>query len=196
MLVQDEATGRWSFEALLTPGRETAIEARFAELAGRMRAAATRRHAGPPPRYRIGEFRVTPAPGEHQNAVARAVELIQAGDMFQANITLRLESDFAGDPLEAFCRGAAQLRPPYAAFLRIGEQKAVASFSPELFLRRTGTSVQTSPIKGTSPRSPDPAAARRERQELTTSGKNLAENVMIVDLMRSDLSAVCRARLW
>jgi para-aminobenzoate synthetase / 4-amino-4-deoxychorismate lyase len=190
VLVYDQGTGSWTFEALVTPRRTAAIEARFAELAGRMRAAAS------PPvaagRFSCGEFEVTPAPGEHRHSVARAVELIQAGDMFQANITLRLEAAFAGDPVEAFCLGAGRLRPPYAAFLRPAADQAIASFSPELFLRRTGTTVHTSPIKGTSQRSDQAVLAARQRTELTSSAKDRAENVMIVDLMRSDLSSVCR----
>ena len=88
--------------------------------------------------------------------------------------------------------GSSELGPPYAAFLRISGDEAIASFSPELFLRRTGTTVWTSPIKGTSERSDDPAVAESQRRALAASAKNRAENVMIVDLMRSDLSSVCR----
>ena len=135
---------------------------------------------------------MTPAPADHKRAVARAVELIHAGDLFQANITLRLEADYEGDPLDLFCRGVAELDPPYAAFLRVSDDAAIASFSPELFLRRTGRAVLSSPIKGTSARSPDPGRAARQRAALTGSAKDRAENVMIVDLMRSDLSSVCR----
>ena len=188
VLVHEPGTGRWTFEALVTPQRVALIEARFADLQGRV--AGLPRPA--PHGYACGEFEVTPAPGEHQRAVARAVELIRAGDMFQANITLRLEASFSGDPLDLFCRGAGRLRPPYAAFLRPGDHEAIASFSPELFLRRSGTAVLTGPIKGTGARSAEPGEADRQRQELTGSAKNRAENVMIVDLMRSDLSSVCR----
>ncbi len=187
VLVYDPRAATWTFEASAAPERGPAIEARFADLSARF----TQLNADPEP-YRCGEFEVTPAPADHQRAVARAVELIHAGDLFQANITLRLEAGFEGDPLDMFCRGAADLNPPYAAFLRVHDDAAIASFSPELFLRRTGSTVRTSPIKGTSVRSPDPASARRERAALTGSAKDRAENVMIVDLMRSDLSGVCR----
>jgi para-aminobenzoate synthetase / 4-amino-4-deoxychorismate lyase len=203
VLVHDPADGSWTFEALVTPERERAIEARFAELGTRFTHAA----AAPEPDrcepdrcepdrcepYRCGEFEVTPSPADHQDAVARTVELIRAGDVFQANITLRLEAGFDGDPLDLFCRGAGQLHPPYAAFLRPGDSDAaaIASFSPELFLRRTGTTVQASPIKGTAARSADAHDAERQRAALTGSAKDRAENVMIVDLMRSDLARVC-----
>src|SRR5262249_2914788 len=110
--------------------------------------------------------------------------------VFQANICLRLEAPFAGDPLDAFCAAATRLDPPYAAFLRV-PGGAIASLSPELFLRRTGDRVLSSPVKGTRERPGDPAAARAAREALEGSAKDGAENVMIVDLMRNDLSRVC-----
>ena len=120
------------------------------------------------------------------------MEYIWRGDIFQANICLRLEAGFGGDPLDAFCQAAAVLQPPYAAFLRV-PGGAVASLSPELFLRRKGRTVLSRPVKGTHRRSPRPRQAARQRAELERSAKNRAENVMIVDLMRNDLSRVCAA---
>src|SRR5258708_15788467 len=186
VLVREPDTGQWFFEALVAARREAEIEARYTEMAGRMQSAR------PSPKlYRCGEFAVIPAPDAHRRAVAQAVELIHAGDMFQANITLRLEAAFTGDPLDLFCRGVEQLSPRYAAFLRVSGGQAVASFSPELFLRRTGTTVITSPIKGTSGRSPDCDTAERHRQDLTAPPTNNPQNAIILDLMRSDLSSVC-----
>jgi aminodeoxychorismate synthase component I len=124
--------------------------------------------------------------------VRRAVEYIHRGDIFQANICLQLEAGFRGDPLDLFCRGVSALHPPYAAFLRL-PQGDLASLSPELFLRRTGRSVLSRPIKGTGPRSASADQAAAQRRELEHSAKNKAENVMIVDLMRNDLSRVCQA---
>ncbi|WP_404821133.1 bifunctional anthranilate synthase component I family protein/class IV aminotransferase [Kocuria marina] len=113
----------------------------------------------------------------------RALAHIRDGDIFQANICRELTAAFDGDPLDLFCTGYERLRPRFAGFLRV-PGGAVASFSPELYLRRTGTAVLTSPIKGTAPADSDP-------RELHASAKNRAENVMIVDLMRNDLSRVC-----
>ena len=185
VLVREPPDGSWFFEALVTPDREPAVQGRFDELS---RCLA----AGPPPAasYRCGEFTVVPGPAAHVEAVRAAVGLIHRGDVFQANITLRLEAAFDGDAAELFRRAARQLQPPYAAFLG-PPGGAIASLSPELFLRRSGAVVRTSPIKGTAARSPDNALAEVQRAELTGSAKNLAENVMIVDLMRSDLSRVC-----
>ena len=176
---------QWSFEALWTPGRAAEIDRRFDELARRAR--------GPVPAsrdYDCGDFELIPSPGEHREAVRRTVEYIRQGDLFQANICLRLEAGFDGDPVDVFCRAAAELQPPYAAFLRL-PGGAVASLSPELFLRRTGRTVLASPIKGTSRRSGAGPRAAAQRGELEKSAKNRAENVMIVDLMRNDLSRVC-----
>ena len=92
--------------------------------------------------------------------------------------------------MDLFCRGYSRLQPPYAAFMAASDS-AVASFSPELFIRRIGREVQTKPIKGTSRRSGGSAEAEVQRARLENSGKDRAENVMIVDLMRNDLSRVC-----
>lgn len=156
-------------------------------------AAAARPHD-------VGTFDLTPSPQEHERAVARAVEHVHAGDIFQVNLCARLEASFDGDPLDLFCAGAEQLRPAYGAYVgpsvARGSQEAgawdgaVASFSPELFLRRTGHEVLTSPIKGTAPvtRADDTDPSRIA---LLASAKDRAENVMIVDLMRNDLGRVC-----
>jgi para-aminobenzoate synthetase/4-amino-4-deoxychorismate lyase len=134
-------------------------------------------------RHDIGTFEMTPSPAQHRAAVARVLEHVAAGDIFQANVCARLEAPFAGHPLDVFSAGVRRLRPAYAAYVASPEGTLV-SFSPELFLRRTGREVLTSPIKGTSPLDADP-------DELVASAKDRAENVMIVDLMRNDLGRVC-----
>ncbi len=137
----------------------------------------------PPPRtHTVGTFEMTPTPEGHRAAVAAVREHIAAGDIFQANLCARLEAPFDGDPLDVFCAGVARLRPAYAAYVDSPEG-ALVSLSPELFLRRTGDEVLTSPIKGTAPLDADP-------DELVASAKNRAENIMIVDLMRNDLGRV------
>ena len=185
VLRRDRVTGRWAFEALSTPARADVLERRFEELSRRPHAAP-----GRPRRYRAGNFRLTPSAGEHRAAVRQAISYIRRGDIFQANICLRLEAPFAGDPLDAFCGAVSRLDPPYAAFMRTPDG-AVASMSPELFLRRTGTGVWSRPIKGTRSRPADELLARQQRELLERSAKDQAENVMIVDLMRNDLSRVC-----
>ncbi len=135
--------------------------------------------------------------GDHALAVAQTVEKITAGDLFQAN----LARPWAGrlvpgaHPYDLFRRLAAKSPAAYAAYLRLPGH-ALVSNSPERFLsvRRAGAllSVQTDPVKGTRPRSPDPALDRTLALDLAASVKDQAENLMIVDLMRNDLSRVCR----
>jgi para-aminobenzoate synthetase/4-amino-4-deoxychorismate lyase len=186
VLLREGASGRWFFEALWTAERAGALERRFSDLSQRARAARIR-----PVSYSCGPFQLFPPAGEHESAVAQAVEYIRAGDIFQANICLRLEADYQGDPLDSFCRAAPRLRPPFAAFMRIPGGD-IASLSPELFLRRSGRNVLSQPIKGTCQRSSQPGQAARQRRQLSRSAKNRSENIMIVDLLRNDLSRVCR----
>ncbi len=132
--------------------------------------------------YEVGTFEMSPTPEAHQDALRTVLDHIAAGDIFQVNLCTRLEAPFDGDPLDVFCAGVESLSPAYAAYVSSPEG-ALASLSPELFLRRTGDEVLTSPIKGTAPLDTDPA-------ELVGSAKNRAENIMIVDLMRNDLGRV------
>jgi para-aminobenzoate synthetase / 4-amino-4-deoxychorismate lyase len=184
VLRRDRATGEWFFEALCADGE--AMEQRFEDLSRR----AAEQSAGPGD-FECGDFRLVPSPARHRAAVRAAVEYIGQGDIFQANICLRAEASFRGDPLDAFCQAASALAPPYAAFLAV-PGGAVASLSPELFLRRAGGYVESKPIKGTAPRDQaDRDQAEAQRAALERSAKNRAENVMIVDLVRNDLSRVC-----
>lgn len=136
--------------------------------------------AGAP--YEIGEFVGTVGEAAHAASIRRVREAITAGDLFQANVTQRIMASFRGSPLDVFVRGWRELRPDYAAYLGWPEAE-IASFSPELFLRRRGRHIMSSPIKGTASAASDPS-------DLASSVKDQAENVMIVDLMRNDLARV------
>ncbi|MGX5669399.1 bifunctional anthranilate synthase component I family protein/class IV aminotransferase [Kocuria rhizophila] len=184
VLVHDAAADRWFCESL--PGADPARVAETIETVERALAAgpaASSCGACAPRPYRCGPFEAAVTGAAHAEAVRRALAHIRDGDIFQANICRELTAAFDGDPLDLFCAGYERLRPRFAAFLRV-PGGAVASFSPELYLRRTGRAVLTSPIKGTAPADSDP-------RELHASAKNRAENVMIVDLMRNDLSRAC-----
>jgi para-aminobenzoate synthetase component I len=126
------------------------------------------------------------------DAVARVIEYIHAGDIFQANLSHRLEAPVVGTPLELYTRLRRRTPAPFAAFLDYGDLQ-VASASPERFLRvETGGRVETRPIKGTRPRGVGPEHDAALSRALAESPKDRAENVMIVDLLRNDLSRVCR----
>lgn len=127
-------------------------------------------------------------------AVQRVIELILAGDAFQANIaqrfSARLPTSF--DPLTFYCQLRSLNPAPFAALLRYGEL-TIASSSPERFLKLEGRQVETRPIKGTIARSANFKEDQRRAEILTASEKDRAENTMIVDLLRNDLSRVCDA---
>lgn len=126
----------------------------------------------------------------HLAAVAAAQEHIAAGDIFQVNLCDRYDSRLVGDPLDVFEQGTSRLGASYGAYVR-WPGGAIASFSPELYLRRTGDRLISSPIKGTAPRQVDRVADAQTGATLKTSEKDVAENVMIVDLVRNDLAGVC-----
>ncbi len=184
-VLRRDADGRWWFEALWSAARDAHLTDRLRTLTARARAPAEARP------FATAPWRRTPGPGGHERAVDACRTRIHAGDLFQANICVRLQSELDGDPLDLFLAGVEALRPDRAAFLG-GPWGAIASLSPELFLERRGHRVRSAPIKGTLPKPRDPAGAASAREALRTSAKDRAENVMIVDLVRNDLGRVCR----
>ena len=129
---------------------------------------------------------------EYLDVVRRVREYINAGDIYQANITQRFRMAVDEEPWALYGRLRAQNPAPFSAFLEFGDL-AIASVSPERFLRLTSAGqVEARPIKGTRPRGSTPADDDVLAQELLGSGKDRAEHVMIVDLMRNDLSRVCQ----
>jgi len=125
-------------------------------------------------------------------AVTRAIEYIRAGDIFQVNLSQRLAIPCPQDPVET-CLALRKCNPaPFAGFLA-HDDWAVASSSPERFLSVRDGLVETRPIKGTRQRRGVSEADLFTKDELRESGKDQAENVMIVDLLRNDLSRVCRS---
>ena len=127
-------------------------------------------------------------------AVQSVIDLILAGDVFQTNIaqrfTARLSTSF--DPLAFYCQLRSVNPAPFAALLLNGKL-TIASSSPERFLKLDGRRVETRPIKGTIARYADPKEEQRRTEFLFASEKDRAENIMIVDLLRNDLSRVCTA---
>jgi para-aminobenzoate synthetase component 1 len=124
------------------------------------------------------------------SVVARTREYILAGDIFQANLSQRLEAGVVEPPFELYLRLRLKNAAPFAAYFDLGEA-VIASASPERFLLLEGNRVETRPIKGTSPRGLSPRHDAALGEVLTESEKDRAENVMIVDLLRNDLSKVC-----
>lgn len=125
-------------------------------------------------------------------AVQSVIDRIYAGDIFQANLTQRLLHPSAGSPLDLYS-ALRRCNPATFAGLYLRDDWAVISASPERFLQVRDGEVDTRPIKGTRRRRPLPEADLYTRDELRESDKDQAENIMIVDLLRNDLSRVCAA---
>ncbi|MCX7990298.1 MAG: anthranilate synthase component I family protein [Aquificaceae bacterium] len=115
----------------------------------------------------------------YTSAVERVRELIAEGVIYQLNLTCRFDFEFSGDPMALFLRYYQQQPVPYAFFLEV-EDFYLLSGSMELFLEKRGRLLQSKPIKGTS----------KSREELLKSHKDRAENLMITDMVRNDLSRV------
>lgn len=180
-----DADGHWWFEALLEEGAGAANAALIDELAGVVRSetsgAASAAFTDEPSAVHH------PDAEHHRKAVHQCISEIAAGEIFQANICCRFAVSTAVSPVEVFARGSARLAPARAAYIA-GPWGAVASLSPELFLRRSGRVVSSRPIKGTLPRrGPEDD---ENAGALRSSTKDVAENVMIVDMARNDLGRV------
>jgi para-aminobenzoate synthetase component 1 len=132
------------------------------------------------------------APDAYRAAVRRAIDYIYAGDVFQVNLAQRLLFPAAGDALSLYLR-LRQCNPaPFAGWSDLGDAQIVSA-SPERFLSVRGNRVEARPIKGTRRRTAWPEADLFAGDDLLQSEKDRAENVMIVDLLRNDLSRVCQA---
>jgi para-aminobenzoate synthetase component 1 len=133
------------------------------------------------------------AAGEHGAAVVRVLDYIAAGDIYQANLTMQMRARRTGTASGLY--GALRRRQPvgYGGYLALPDMPVVISRSPELFFATDAAGrIETRPMKGTAPRASNPAHDAALRMELLQSPKNRAENLMIVDLLRNDLSRVCR----
>ncbi len=135
-------------------------------------------------------------PGITRAAYAKAFNAVQeyiaAGDIYQANLTFPLSADYAGDPIALYAALRPRAAAGYGGVIWTGERHYL-SFSPELFFALKDRRVTTKPMKGTAVRHADPLADAQEADKLRTDPKQRAENLMIVDLLRNDLSRVCEA---
>lgn len=128
---------------------------------------------------------------EYLAAVQRVMDYILAGDIFQANLSQRLLFPVQRSPVQQYLLLRERNPAPFAGYFTHADW-AVLSSSPERFLQLTGRDVSTRPIKGTRRRGSIPEADLYTRDELRESEKDRSENVMIVDLLRNDLSRVCK----
>ncbi len=192
----DRRTGRAWLAGRVVDGDRERLAARLRAVHGRLAGGADGTPAPPPD---------VPAPtftsGLDRPAFEAGVEAVRTaiarGDIYQANLTRRLETPFAGEPWPLFRRLRTGDPALMAAYVDLGPDahgrpRALLSASPEPFLTLDADGhVSTDPIKGTRPRGRDRDEDRALARELLASGKDQAENVMIVDVLRNDLGRVC-----
>ncbi|MCG7399298.1 MULTISPECIES: aminodeoxychorismate synthase component I [Caballeronia] len=120
---------------------------------------------------------------EFDKAIATVQEALKEGESYQINYTYRLNFDVFGTPLALYRRLRERQAVHFGAFIALPDGRSVVSCSPELFVEKHGDLLRARPMKGTAPRDADPESLRLDP-------KNRAENVMIVDLLRNDMSRV------
>jgi para-aminobenzoate synthetase component 1 len=127
----------------------------------------------------------------HAGAMARVKALIAAGDIYQANLTFRLTAEWSGSPVALYAALRRGQAVPHGALVTLPDAPAALSRSPELFFTTDAQGrIATRPMKGTAPRSAHPPTDEAHRRNLAQSAKNRAENLMIVDLLRNDISRI------
>jgi len=138
-----------------------------------------------------GPLHFTETAESYKEKFHRARDYINAGDVYQANLTFGAQFAFLGDPLALYERLREDAGAGHGAYLFDGTRN-ILSFSPEQFFAVTDGMLTARPMKGTAPRAEDPATDTRLRDALCASEKNRAENLMIVDLIRNDLGRVAK----
>ncbi len=130
---------------------------------------------------------------EYKSRFEKIMAYIRSGDCYQINFAQRFQATAKGDSWQAYRRMRAATPAPFSAYLDFDPFK-ILSVSPERFMQLNAGHVETKPIKGTAPRSGDAREDRHIAESLQNSIKDRAENLMIVDLLRNDLSRVCEPR--
>ena len=129
-------------------------------------------------------------PEQYHDKFEQVQNYLLSGDCYQINLAQRFSAQYTGNEFQAYCALRAENKAPFSAFLRF-EDNAILSISPERFLRLVDKKVQSKPIKGTRPRSDNAELDQANANELQNASKDKAENLMIVDLLRNDISRVC-----
>ncbi len=129
---------------------------------------------------------------EYSNKFNKVKEYLAAGDCYQVNLAQRFDAQYQGDEWQAYQALREANQAPYSAFIRT-QTGAILSVSPERFLQVQDSTIETKPIKGTRPRNANPVKDKLVGEELRNAEKDRAENLMIVDLLRNDLSKVAVA---
>jgi para-aminobenzoate synthetase component 1 len=201
VIAWDRRDGRAWLGGRAVDERIEGLDRRLAEVRQRALGPAPRLGPGPreEPPLRSMELRSGLTRAAYEAGVESVRSAIADGEIYQANLTRRLEAPYRGDPWTLYRRLRTGDPALFAAFIDLGAspltgaRRAIVSASPEPFLSLSSHGhVATNPIKGTRPRGRDREDDRRLACELLASDKDRAENVMIVDVLRNDLGRVCR----
>ncbi len=174
----------------LPHGSQRRAEARAADVAARLASLPSDARPAAAPAA-AADLRSNFTRESYMAAVERVKAYLAAGDAYQVNLSQRFASPYAGDPWSLYLRLRAANPAPFAAYLGFPEAQALSA-SPEEFLRLDDGRVRVRPIKGTRPVGATDEETAALAAELLASEKERAENVMIVDLIRSDIGRVCR----
>jgi len=128
---------------------------------------------------------------EYVESVGRAKKYIEEGDIYQANLSQRFATPYRGDPFDLYFDLRSVNPAPFSGLLKFRDF-AIVSSSPERLVKVENNNVETRPIAGTRPRSPDPVTDRSLSAELLLNDKERAEHLMLVDLERNDLGRICK----
>jgi aminodeoxychorismate synthase component I len=131
------------------------------------------------------------SPEEYKKIVSKAKTYISDGDIYQANLSQRFDTEYKSDPLDLYLK-LREINPaPFSGFLKFSNFSIISS-SPERLLKVQGDKLETRPIAGTRPRSVDPVIDEAMTKELLLNKKERAEHLMLVDLERNDMGRVCQ----
>ena len=188
IVVGDKANGTTQVHAPVRHGQESgAVKARIDEFVHTLALPPRESGAFSGTGQRL-KSNITRA--DYISSVERIRDYIAAGDIYQVNLSQRFEMGFEGDGYSLF-KALYQMNPaPFFAYVNAGDHQIVST-SPERFLLRNGSRVETRPIKGTRPRGETPEEDREMKSALARSPKDDAELSMIVDLLRNDIGKVC-----
>ncbi|WP_317928837.1 aminodeoxychorismate synthase component I [Halioxenophilus sp. WMMB6] len=157
------------------------------EILQRIQSSGESSSTGKLPAFQLTKLNPVVSQPEYQLGFNRVINHIHLGDCYQVNYTMPNLGQFSGDSYPAYESLRSRLPSPFSAFLRFGRDQ-ILSFSPERFILKSSNQVVTAPIKGTLPRGENREQDQNNAALLRQSAKDKAENLMIVDLLRNDLS--------
>lgn len=141
--------------------------------------------------YQVSEWRMASSKSLYKEGISRIKTAIEEGHTYQVNYTERLHADFTGSDRSFYRQLARNQQADYGAYLDLGKHR-ILSASPELFFRIKNGTIEAKPMKGTAKRGRTLTEDKANAEELLASEKEQAENLMIVDLLRNDMSRLAK----